>query len=183
MTDLGHWFTLYIVSTILSYLAWQLSDIPKNIEKIRDNGNVLAIFLPFPIYFLEIGHYQPHGVGYVAYLQGYIEIAKAAGKIRLFFDWPPYLFFLFIIPNFRKSWMMSLIVSIIFIPKINFDLFMECFFALPADFGRDKVEIDEALHLKIFAERFNQCLDVFILLLILILQIEQPTEEETLVQD
>jgi hypothetical protein len=178
MTDLGLWFTLYIVSTILSYLSWQLSDIPKIIEKIRDNVNILAIFLPFPMYWALVVDYIPHGIHYVAFMKGYVLIGHTCSNIREFYLFLPLVFFIFLFPKFRKNWKTSLIISILAIPVINFYFFTNWIFALPADFGRDKVEIDEALHLKIFAQRFNQCLDVFSLLLLLILRIEQPTGEK-----
>lgn len=181
MDSSGHLFALYICSTILTYLSWQLSDISKTIGKIRDKGNFLAIFLPFPIGFLEAMDYMPHGIHYTAFVKGYTLINESCAAIRVYYEYLPFIFFVFLFPKFRKSWKVSLIISLIAIPVVDFDTFSTWLYDIPDDFHRGDSIIDEALHMEIFNQRFNQCLDVFILLLFLILRIKEPiTEEETI---
>jgi hypothetical protein len=173
MDDLGLWYALYSASTLFFYVLWRLLGKPLWVEKIRDYGNLFACFLPFPMYVSLLADYIPHGIPYVAYMKGYLQISNSCRDLQSFYQFLPLIFFIFALPMFRKSWQISLIISLIAVPAIDFSAFTTWLYAIPDDFNRFDSGLDEVLYMSLFSQKFNSVLDVFSLLLLLILRLER----------
>jgi hypothetical protein len=173
MAAFGLYFALYSVSTFLFYCLWLLLKKPLWLEKVRDYGNLAAIFLPFLMFFARIADYIPHGVGYVAYMQHFFRISDSYRKIEKFYDILPFVFFLFILPIFRKSWKISLIISLVALPVIDLDSFSMWLYDISDDFYRANSTFDETAHMAIFARRFAITLCVLLAFLLPILIFEK----------
>jgi hypothetical protein len=178
MKEFGLWFALYIASTFFFYVLWRLFNKPIWIEKIRNYGNLLACLLPFLMYFALSVDYIPHDIGYVAYMRGFMRISDSFCKIKAFYLFLPFVLFIFSMPKFRKSWKISLIISLIAIPVIDFHAFSVWLYNIPDDFYHANSKFNEALHMAVFAQRFSLCLGVFIAFLILILILEKSVKKE-----
>jgi glucan phosphoethanolaminetransferase (alkaline phosphatase superfamily) len=107
-------------------------------------------------------------------MRGFMRISDSFGKIKAFYLFLPFMLFIFSIPKFRKSWKISLIISLIAIPVIDFHAFSVWLYNIPDDFYHPNSTFNEAQHMGVFARRFSLCLGVFIAFLILILILEKP---------